>query len=239
MVSDGEWTYSVGKTPSIYERAPIQRTNSTGYTETYHFDVSKGISSLMSADDMGIRDYFIKEPGPNYMRLSKTEVVSGGKISTTYRAEFDKDGRLLRETTAGGITRTLKYDGNGKLLGESQERVLDPETKKQLETREQELLTSVRNANSESERDNALQEIGFFYIYQAVDLGKAKELARQITNSNQRFNIMLHAVERDSALTPLSKVQHYRDLSTQFPEQRNMLEQLIDGRKKETQAVNN
>ena len=232
ILSEGGWEYEVSKTTDSHERPRISRVNQAGEKESYHFDIGEGVAELQTADGALIRHHLVTDPGPAYMHLKKTEQIVGGDVQTFYRATFDENGRLSRETDGAGVTWVLRYDGQAKLVGRTAEPVRDPEIIAQLARKEKMLLSLVDGAATVGEKDEVLRDLGFFYILEAREIAKAEGLVPRISNPRFRFNVLLFAVNADPARTLSSKIAEYRKLMTEFPDQKTFLENHIRVREK-------
>ncbi|MDD2744463.1 MAG: hypothetical protein PHV02_19555, partial [Rhodocyclaceae bacterium] len=62
---------------------------------------------------------------------------------------------------------------------------------------------------------------------------KARKIAPSITTHLNRFNVLLHAIDHNRDLKLADQVAGYRALLAEFPEQKKLLEELIELRNKE------
>ena len=238
ILSDGKWAYEVGEIKGSDDRPLMTRTNQAGEKESYHFDAKNGTGSFWAADGTTTQWHLITTPGPNYQRVARVEHLAGGEVRTLYRAAYDEEGRLARETDAAGITWLPRYDDRGNLVDKVPETIRDPEVLAQLAKKENELLRVVEMSESAYDRDDALQELGCFYSLQMREPRKAEALALRITNPQQRFNVLFFAISGDITRKASSKIEGYRSLIAQFPDKKEFLESRIQLRQEEMKHEN-
>jgi len=231
IVSDGEWTYTVGKMAGPFDLPKLRRVNSKGEEEFRYVDMAKGITEVKNLKQgHTIMETFLSS-GPLYGKVRKVEKVVDGVKKTIFQAGYDESGKLLRTVDAKGFTAVNEFGKDGKLSGKIVKPPTDKEILATLQATENTMMQAVAAAENRTARGDALQRLGFFYIREMRDCAKAIALISQMSNPKQIFNIKLHSIEGNMAFTDKQKVDQLSSLLTDYPEKRDILETLINARK--------
>ncbi len=233
IVSDGEWTYDVGTTVGAFDLPKLRRVNSKGDEEFRYVDMAKGITEVKDLKKgHTITETFLSS-GPLYGKVRKIEKVVDGKTVPVFQAGYDEAGRLLRKTDENGFTTVISYGSTGKLTGKSVLPPKDPKTLEELKLKEASLIAALSAATPGEQHDEAAQALAFFYIHKMKDVVKALPLARLVQDRQILFNIKAHAVDHDPNATPARKIEGYKALLQEFPEQAPILKAAIAARTRE------
>jgi len=234
IVSDGEWTYEIGKTAGAFDLPKLRRVNSKGEEEFRYVDMAKGITDVKNLEEgHTITETFLSS-GPLYGKVRKVEKVMDGKRVPILQVGYDESGRLLRKTDEKGFTTVNQFGNDGKLSGTIVKPPTDTNIIATLQTKEGSLLDAVNTATTESDHNKALSALGFFYILELRAPQKALKLVSQMTNRQTIFSIKLHSIEGDAALSVSQKVDQLIVLAQEYPEQHASLQNLISTRQLES-----
>ncbi len=229
--AQGEWSYKIGVAPQDHGVPPISRTSSEGKTEGMTIDSKTGTYAKQADDRTTTITHIFETPGPLFNKVQKVEetVWVNGKeeTSTIYRASYDEMGNLLRETDARGFLSTYIYESNGKLAKVQVAPPTDAKTLNALKIRESAMLGAIVNIRDEDARNDALEQLAFFYFYEMGRPDMALALIPRISNNLQIFNIKLQAIEGDRNLVVASRSQALQALLKIYPEHKQLLVPLI------------
>jgi YD repeat-containing protein len=228
ILSDGIWNYEVGPTQNDLDVPRITRRNAQGQDEFIAVDRNSGVTeSKTIAGGHIIQEGFVS-PGPLFGKTHKIEQVDdNGTANLVYQAGYDERGRLIRETDADGFTHAYTLDDAGKRIGQIQLLPTDPAKLKALLDNEKSMLKAIVNAKNSTQRDDVLQDLGFFYIHKLNVPDKALALLPQVTGRTVAFNIQMHAIDGSQTLTPAQKVAQLQNLLERYPERKRILSHLI------------
>ena len=230
IVSDGEWTYEIGKTVGAFDLPKLRRVNSRGEEEFRYVDMAKGITEVKDLKKgHTITETFLSS-GPLYGKVRKIEKVVDGKTVPVFQAGYDESGRLLRVVDAKGFTTINQFGKDGKLSGKIVKPPSDAAVVAALQATEKSLLQAVADAANRASRGDALQKLGLFYIHEMGEPAKALDLLPKMGNPKQVFNIKWHSIEGNMVLTDQQKAEQLASLLLEYPEKRPLLETLIAAR---------
>ncbi|MCK9588532.1 MAG: hypothetical protein M0Q93_04090 [Terrimicrobiaceae bacterium] len=237
IVSDGEWTYTVGKMAGPFDLPKLDRVNSKGEEEFRYVDTAKGITEVKNLRrGHTITETFLSS-GPLYGKVRKIEKVEDGVKQLIYQAGYSESGQLLRKTDENGFTTIISYGAAGKLKGTKVLPTRDPQILKNLKLKEESLVATLAAAAPGEKHDEAAQALAFFYIHKMKDVAKALPLAAIVQDRQILFNIKAHAVDHDPNATPEEKLSGYKLLLIEFPEQQQILNASIQTRKREYETT--
>ena len=94
-------------------------------------------------------------------------------------------------------------------------------------------MADINKTSGVALRDDKFQTLGLFYIYKMGDPKKALALIPQMTGHIQIFNIKLHSIVDNKNLPLAAQAEQLQALIKDYPEQKEMLSQLIDIKTKE------
>jgi len=233
----GDWTYTVGKITQDYGVPTITRTNNTGKTESMAINTKIGAYTQQLADGTTLVTHLFETPGPLYNKVKSVEKISilDGKevITTTFKASYDEAGRIIREVDEKGFISTFAYGQDGKPNRTLVSPPSDPQILDELKIQEKSFLADINKTSGVALRDDKFQTLGLFYIYKMGDPKKALALIPQMTGHIQIFNIKLHSIVDNKNLPLAAQAEQLQALIKDYPEQKEMLSQLIDIKTKE------
>ncbi len=228
VVSDGEWTYEVGKTAGPIDLPKLRRVNSKGEEEFRYVDMAKGITEVKSlTKGHTVTEKFLSS-GPLYGKVRKVDKIVDGEKVTVLQTGYDEAGRLLRTTDERGFTTVFSFDPTGKLNEKRLIATKDPDVLSDLAKKEHSLINEVAIAQTESQKQLRLFDLGLFYLFEARDSSKVDSLAKAIVDVNLRYKLLLLAVSHDPHNTYAEKKTFYQQLAQDFPEKQKHLMFLIE-----------
>lgn len=228
IVSDGEWTYTVGKTVGEFDLPKLRRVNSKGEEEFRYVDTAKGITEVQNLKQgHTITETFLSS-GPLYGKVRKIEKIENGISRIVYQAGYDQFGHTLRELDKDGFTRIYILDTNGKRIGTKLLGTQDKNVLAHLSETELNFLKAIPASSTSEEKQGRLRDLAFFYIGELHDPQKALNLLPQVTNRKTAYAIKLLTENHDPNTSYSQKVKAYQKLITQFPEETEGLNYLID-----------
>ena len=227
-----EWRYKIGDTKEAFGMPTISRTSGDGKNESTSVNVKEGVYTLQNADGSTVVTRVFKTPGPLYDKVQKVESVEKGVTSTIYRAAFDDAGRIIRETNAQGRVTAFAYDEHGKLKGKSYSVTKDPEILARLHRQEQDLTKQIADAGDPESKQEAIRDLAEFYLRVMRDKEKAAPFVSQIDHDHM-YMLRVQGIDAEELLTPLQKAEQFRQLLTDYPNQKSTLNALIAARERE------
>jgi YD repeat-containing protein len=228
VISDGDWSYEIGKITQEFGLPRITRKNAAGQEEFISVDNARGITEEKTIEGGHRITEIFKGTGPLYGKVRKVETVSekGNRI-LQYAASYDDKGRLIRETNANGITTAYTFDDAGALTGKKVLPTRDKSVQKAFAEKEAQFLKSIAEAQISGDKDYRLQQLALFYIGEMREPDKALALVGQVSDQNILGTIKLMAVNHDDRLTYAQKIEGYKKLVQEFPDRKEQLEWLI------------
>ncbi|MDD2709552.1 MAG: RHS repeat protein, partial [Verrucomicrobiae bacterium] len=232
VTAENSWRYTIKPGATARDYAAIERKDEkNGAVEAWK--TSPGRDETFANGVWTKRYTFVGGPLANRLRKIERQQGRDGKTTVVYRAIFDEKARLVREIDEKGRTTTYQYDqhdnqieasrdgrllwikkynAQGKAIDIFEPKETDPEILKQLEEREKALIARVVKTVETESKDEALQELGFFYVHEMRDVEKARKIAPSITTHLNRFNVLLHAIDHNRDLKLADQVAGYRAL---------------------------
>jgi RHS Repeat. len=228
VISDGDWTYEIGKITQEFGLPRITRKNAAGQEEFISVDNARGITEEKTIEGGHRITEIFKSTGPLYGKVRKVETLGerGNRI-LQYAASYDDKGRLIRETNANGITTAYTFDDAGKLTGKKVLPTRDESVQKAFAAKIGRLQQAIAAAETSGDRDSKIQDLALFYIGEMREPDKALALLGQVADPKILGTIKLMAVNHDDRLTYAGKIEGYKQLLTEFPERKEQLEWLI------------
>ena len=111
-MKDNDWTYDIKadeKNPLAF--AAIGRKNRQGQSEFWHKDDARGTETIQTLDGVKkVKSWFTR--GVLAGKPRKIEETKEGQTTTTYRAAYDENGKLIREVVGQqqGVATVSTYD---------------------------------------------------------------------------------------------------------------------------------
>jgi YD repeat-containing protein len=213
---DRLWKYTI--LPGEY--ITLQRANGKGHTEAYFYNPSIGLTVTTALDGSTTKIYQFVNGGALAGDVRKKEVISLNGKASTYSYTYDENGRLIRE---------LLPDGSVKQFADPASEVREAEpTADQLRGIEQGLILKLAQSKDATARQAVLYDLGLLYSGTLHDISKALATADLIGDRLLKFNIILHAYDYSPTLTNAQKILHYQELLKEYPENGELLHDLID-----------
>ncbi|MDR0532546.1 MAG: hypothetical protein LBH01_01170 [Verrucomicrobiales bacterium] len=231
IVSDGDWKYKVENNGQLPK---LRRYNDKGQEEYRIVDNRNGVVDQKSIEEGTRITETFKTPGPLYGKVRKVEnILPNGTRKTVYQAAYDEKGRKIRETDKDGFTKVFKYGKDNQIISLKRIAPTDKDFLKSLKLKEQELMKAIAAADTLGKKNEALLNLGFFYVHEMKDLNLALKLLSKVEEPNVRYNIKLHKINYDPELSRSQKIQGYQQLAKEFPKKEKFLSSMI----KSTQEV--
>lgn len=228
VISDGEWTYEIGKITQEFGLPRITRKNAAGQEEFISVDNARGITEEKTIEGGHRITEIFKSTGPLYGKVRKVEALGNkGHPMLQYAASYDDKGRLIRETNANGITTAYTFDQVGNLSGKKVLPTRDESVQKAFTAKIEQFQQAIATAETNGDRDSKIQDLALFYIGEMREPDKTLALMGQVTDPKILGTIKLMAVNHDDRLTYAGKIEGYKQLLTEFPERKEQLEWLI------------
>ena len=224
----GNWTYTIGDVTQEHGVPPISRRSSDGKTEGLVIDSKMGTYTAQAADGVTTVTHIFETPGPLYNKVKSVEKTTNGVTTTIYKASYDEAGRLIRKIDENGFIYNYAYGESDKVSQASVSPPSDPQIVTMLKAKEASLLTALGKVSNHTDREDLMEELAFFYIYKMGDTTKALALLPKMTNRLQIFNIKMQAIMGDRSLAPSKQAEQLQLLLKDYPEQKEMLSQIID-----------
>jgi hypothetical protein len=158
-----------------------------------------------------------------------------GNMTTVYEASYDEMGRLIRQVDGNGFTSKYIY-GDNKLVKKEIDVPSDPALLRSLEIQANGLLLSLANSVSKREHNDSAENLAFFYIYKLGNYAKASSLISQMTDRQAIFNIRMHLVVGNPNFSKAQQADGLEKLLADFPEQRQVLTEMINRKRKESKT---
>jgi YD repeat-containing protein len=220
--AQGDWTYQIGKITQPFGQPPVARTNSDGKSESVIVDNKTGTTTETALDgEVTIRTVF-KTPGSLYGKLREI-TTSLADSKARIRFGYDEMGRLIRRIDTNGFITAISYGPDGKISKQTVLPPSDPTILIDLRNREENYQKAISEAKTSNQRDDALQQIAFFYIYQMGNIDKALGEIKLLSNPNRVFAIKSQAISGNRNLSPEDKVSQLQVLAKNFPDQAGQL----------------
>lgn len=223
IVSDGEWTYEIGKTVGEFDLPKLWRVNSKGEEEFRYVDMAKGITEVKNLKKgHTITEKFLSS-GPLYGKVRKVEKVVNGEKFPVLQTGYDEAGRLLRTTDEKGFTTLFSFDPTGRL----EEKTLIPTKNRDvlsgLAEKERELIREAANSPPGAPKNKRIFDLGLFYLFESRDSGKAYSVVNTINDKGLRYKLMTLAINHDPNNTNAEKIMLYQQLANDFPEKQKRI----------------
>ncbi|NJK92221.1 MAG: hypothetical protein HC904_10550 [Blastochloris sp.] len=220
ILSDGQWTYLVGKVTSEFELPELRRVNTAGKEEFVKIDNKLGIFERESITRGHLVTETYKTPGPLYGKVKKVVRLEEGKEVPVLQYSYDEKGKLLRKIDDKGFTTVFNYDDKGKLKDTKLLPLKNPEILQSLKEKEAALLKAIEAADNEQKKGDQMQLLGFFYIHEMRDYEKALKMIPLMQNPKQRYNIQLASIHSNLNLTKEEKNARYKELLKEYPKKK-------------------
>lgn len=229
ILSDGEWTYTIGDVKEPYGLPKIERTNAKAQNEFTFTDLKTGITDRQTLDDGHRITQVFSSPGVLYGKVRRVEEVdSKGNKQSILQLDYDDQGRIYRKIDDTGFAIVFSYGKEGRVKSEQIFPPHDPLILGKLASKEKDLIKSIASASTNALKQDRLQELAFFYLFDMHQTRKALELASRFTDKQMLFHLKLASIADEPTLNYDQKIMGYRKLITEFPEQGKMLQWMID-----------
>lgn len=231
---NGDWTYTVSAVTQEFGVPTITRTNSEHKTESIAIDAKVGTYSKQLADGSKTITTIFESPGPLYNKVRSIEKISDGVTTVIYKAFYDDAGKLIREIDEKGYITTFTYDDQNKLKNKITSLPQDPKVLAKLNEKEKNLGLQIAKITTEEGKAEAIQNLGQFYLFDKLDPQKALNMASQMDHK-YAFALRMQVIDYNQLLTPLQKIEAYKDLLKEYPEDKykEHIEFMIKARQRE------
>lgn len=221
MLQDGEWNYKITPSRDARANAVIERTNTQKQNEYWFRDEEKGMETTLALDGTKTEKSWFTS-GAAHGKTKKVIQIAGGVKKVLEQSSYDEKGLIIRKINSKGGITLFRYNQNG-------ERIFA--TPEELRRKEQTLLSLISDKNENGDKERNIYNLAMFYIHEMPEIEKARNLSGMINNSKKRFAIILQSYDYDRSLSEQTKITKFKTLVQKFPEEENLINELIRTRK--------
>lgn len=236
IVSEGDWKYQIGQVNSEFELPTISRVDSKGVHEMVKSNNQTGMLEVESSEGGRIVSETYKVPGPLYNKPKKVTKIENGKEIILSSYIYDEKGKVRRQTGKDGFTRIYSYTDKGIVKAVKLLPPTDPEILKKLSDKETALKKAIEGAINEDDAERKKWALASFYIHETKTSEKALGMLKGIKDKDIVYAIKRQAITNSETLTMTEKLNGYKKLLEEYPEDKASLEFVINNAVKWIQA---